>query len=50
MSDAPEMIVVKIRKKNKGLKKKLQKLADDSTSPSLNNFIETHLVKIANKK
>lgn len=45
-TDNSNIIIIRPRKKNKGLKAKLQKLADNSPSPSLNNFLENHLLKL----
>lgn len=47
--DNTGLIIIRPRKKNKGLKLKLQELAEDSPSPSLNNFLENHLLKLVNK-
>lgn len=44
-----ETITIKVRPKHKGLKAKLQSLADKSPSPSLNNFLENHLLKLIKK-
>lgn len=49
MADDRELISIRPRKKNNGLKAKLQKLADNSPSPSLNNFLENHLLKLIKK-
>lgn len=48
--DNTGLIVIRPQKKNKHLKGELQKLADKSTSPSLNNFLEIHLLKLIKNK
>lgn len=48
--DNTGLIVIRPQQKNKFLKKKLQELAEKSTSPSLNNFLEIHLLKLIKTK
>jgi hypothetical protein len=47
--DNTGLIVVRPQAKNKFLKKKLQELAEKSTCPSLNNYLEIHLLKLVKK-